>query len=286
MATAPALPKPPGLPQAQPQQPRRKWLDEIQTKGTGLPSRIILHAVEKFGKTSWAAQIPNVLFGMPAEETGLQTLIDAGLIKETPFLPPWTAWEEVIESIDFITENESPYKAFVIDTGNGLEKLCHDYVCRRDYGGKYDKTGFLSYMQGFEASLPEWKLMLSKLDKLREVRRIRPVMLCHARIKNFRNPEGSDFDRYMPAMHEKTWEVTHRWADVILFGNFFTDTTSDGGRSKGVGGQQRMLYTVRHAAYDAGNRLGLPDEIDCGDSAAEAWTNFVAACKEAKKGGA
>lgn len=265
-------------------QPKRNWLQETRTAGTGLPSRIILHAVEKFGKTSFAAQIPGVVFGMPDEETGLQALMDANLLKNVPYFPPFTTWEELLDCIDFLTENESPYKAFVIDTGNGCEKKLHEFICRRDFNGKYDSKGFLSYMQGFEASIPEWKIMLGKLDKLREVRKIRPVILCHTRIKPFRNPDGADFDRYTPAMHEKTWEVTHRWGDVILFGNFFTTVSTEGSRAKGQGGQQRVLYTVRHAAYDAGNRLGLTDEIDCGNSPAEAWANFVAACKAAKGG--
>ncbi len=251
--------------------------------------------MEKFGKTSLAAQIPGCLFAMPAEETGLQTLIDNGLVKETPYLPPFEKWEDWLDALDYLTDSDEahrdyqqkygvPLKCLPLDTGNGFEKLCHEFICKRDYGGRYDKQGFLSYMQGYEAAIPEWKIMLAKLDKLRDVRKVRPVILCHTRIKNFKNPEGSDYDRYMPAMHEKTWEVTHRWADVILFGNFFTDVAKDGARAKGVGGQQRQLYTVRHAAYDAGNRLGLTDEIDCGSSAADAWENFVAACKAAKGG--
>jgi len=283
MATAQALPSASSRPQPQ-QQPKRNWLADTQTKGTGLPSRIILHAVEKWGKTSWAAQIPGVLFGMPSEETGLQTLIDSGLIKETPFFPTWNTWEEVLDSVDYLTENDSPYKAFCIDTGNGIAGLCHDFISRRDYGGKFDKSGFLSYMQGYEASIPEWKILLAKLDKLREVKKIRPVILCHTKIEPFKNPAGADFDRYVPAMHRKMWEATHRWADVILFGKFETITDKQDGRAKGIGGQQRVICTVRHDAYDAGNRLGLTDEIDCGNSAPEAWANFVEACKAAKKG--
>ncbi len=188
----------------------------------------------------------------------------------------------MLDSFDFLTDNEHSFKQLVIDTGNGGEKLLHNYICRRDYGGKYDKWGFLSYMQGFETSIPEWQVMLAKLDKLRQVRKMRIVMLCHTRIKEFKNPLGQNFDRYIPAMHEKTWEVTHRWADVILFGNFYTAVQTEGNRAKGVGGRQRIIYTTKDAAYDAGNRLSLPEEIDCGNSAAEAWKNFTDAVKAAK----
>lgn len=283
MAIAPALPSAPSRPQAT-AQPKRNWLAETQTKGTGLPSRIALHAVEKFGKTSFAAQIPGVLFGMPACETGLQPLIDSGIVKDVPYLPPWRSWEEVLDSIDCLIENESPYKALAVDTGNGIEKMLHDFICIRDYGGKYDSKGFLSYMAGFDVAANDWKGFLSKLDTLRERRKIRPVLLVHTSVREFKNPEGPNYGRYETAMHPKAWELTKQWADCVLFGNFFTTTEEEGKRIKGKGGQQRVLYPVRHAAYDAGNRLGLTEEIDCGNSAAEAWANFVSACKAAKGG--
>ena len=81
-------------------------------------------------------------------------------------------------------------------------------------------------------------------------------------------------------MHRKTWGLTHKWADLVGFMNFeqFTEEKK-GARAKGIGGQKRMLYVERHAAYDAKNRHGLPGEIVMGNSASDAWTNFVGALK-------
>ena len=41
--------------------------------------------------------------------------------------------------------------------------------------------------------------------------------------------------------HAKTWELTHRWADHVLFANFFTTVERDGARPKAFGGQERLL---------------------------------------------
>ena len=84
-------------------------------------------------------------------------------------------------------------------------------------------------------------------------------------------------------MHHKTWGLTHKWADMVLFANFFVDTVKDGSRVKGIGGQERYLYTERHAAYDAKNRHGLPSEISMGRSGKEAWTNFVGSLRNGKE---
>ena len=137
-------------------------------------------------------------------------------------------------------------------------------------------------MQGFEVSLGDWRLLLNALDRLRETKRMAIVGLCHTRVVTFKNPEGADFDRYAPALHPKTWELTHRWADHVLFANFYMTVERDGVRPKAFGGQERLLYTTRHAAYDAKNRAGLPEQIDMGDSGDEAWTNFFSALKAAK----
>ena len=51
-------------------------------------------------------------------------------------------------------------------------------------------------------------------------------------------------------------------------------------KGKAQGGQQRILYTERSAAYDAKNRHGLPHVIQCGDDPAAAWNNFYAALKK------
>jgi len=80
---------------------------------------------------------------------------------------------------------------------------------------------------------------------------------------------------------------------MTLFGNFETSVdktnpskTDAQTKGKAVGGQHRVLLTTHHAAYDAKNRHGLPEEIDCGDSAAEAWKNFRAALTPPAKGAA
>ena len=105
------------------------------------------------------------------------------------------------------------------------------------------------------------------------------VCLCHTKVKTFKNPEGSDYDRYQPDMHDKTWSLSHKWADAVLFLNFETFVNENDPKKKGkaTSSQARMMYTERHAAYDAKSRLGLPTEINMGTNPQEAWDNFKAA---------
>ena len=172
-----------------------------------------------------------------------------------------------------------------LDTLGGMERLCHSHVCERDFGGQWGEKGFASYNKGYEVALPEWRLFLNALDRLRNERNMAIMCLAHSQIRSYRNPEGDDYDRYTPDLHHRTWSVTHRWADMVIFCNYHIETERDGPRAKGAIGQQRTMCTEYHAAYEAKNRHGLPLEIDMGDNGSQAWKNLRDAMAKARKGG-
>jgi hypothetical protein len=260
-------------------------LDRVTTAGRQLPSRILLHAPEKWGKTSFAAQAPRPIVLMTRGEDGLRSLIDAGQLPETAHLDGCAeAWADVLAVLHELIVKEHAYQTLVIDTLNGAERLCHEHICERQFGGDWSERGFNSYQVGYRAAVAEWLKLLQALDRLREARNMGLLLLCHSKISSFRNPEGPDYDRYVPDLNKETWGVTHKWCDMVLFGQFETylDSKDHTRKSKARGGQQRVLLTERHAAYDAGNRQGLPAEIELGDSPSQAWEAFRAALKARK----
>lgn len=264
---------------------KRPMLSEIMNKGVGLPNRYVLHATEGFGKTSFAAHAPKPIFIQTKGETGLTTLIDSGQLKPTDSFPETENWLDLTGIIETLTVDDHQYRTLVIDTLNGAERLCHEHVCTRDFGGIWTDRGFASYGKGPEVALTDWRLFLAALDTLRSTRKMTIFCLCHTKVATFRSPDSIDYDRYQPDMHKSTWSLTAKWTDFIGFGNFETTVSGSSDPSKkgkASGGQQRIMYTERHAAYDAKNRLGLPEEIEMGTSAAQGWKNFIEAIKVAK----
>lgn len=264
-------------------------LADIKRTGSGLPNRYIIHGCEGSGKTSLAAfatanaKNPPV-FIQTLGETGLETLIDAGQLPEIPHFPEVQDWSGLLEAIQVLIDEDHDHPTLVIDTLNGAERLCHEFVCKRDFSGDWGERGFGGYQRGYEVSLAEWRNLLNALDELRSKKRMAIVCLCHTKVSPFRNPEGADYDRYSPDMHHKTWSLSHKWSDAVFFLNFetFVDEKNPKKKGKATSNQTRWLYTTRHAAYDAKNRLGLPDEIEMGSSGKESWDNFVEALKQAR----
>lgn len=223
---------------------------------------------------------------MDDKERGVLQLRDAGLIPDVPAIPPVSTFAEAMDVLRQLAEEEHSYRALALDALGGFERLCHEEVCRRDFSNDWTDRGFMGYMRGYEVALADWRAFLSALDRLRTERSMSVMLLGHTRVTPFKNPSGPDYDRYTVDVHHKTWSLTHKWADMVLFANYevaFDSRDANKVKAKAKGGQTRMLYTEHCAAYDAKNRHGLPPEIEMGDSGAEAWNNLSAALKAGRK---
>ena len=93
---------------------------------------------------------------------------------------------------------------------------------------------------------------------------INVVVTAHAKISKFEQPdEMGTYDRWELKLEKKTAPMAKEWADMILFANYQTIVVkSKDGKSKGQGGQKRVMYTTHTATWDAKNRDDLPDKLD------------------------
>jgi len=257
----------------------RLTLGSITSKTNGLPNRYGLHAVEGWGKTSIGAQFPKPIFIQTRGETGLETLIDAGRLPETPHFPEIMLWQDLRQAIRLLTAEKHDFKTLVVDTLNGAEKLCFEDTRRRLFENNMEK--FMAYGKGPITAAEEWRAFLQELDELRQQRKMVIFLLVHTKVAKFKNPEGSDFDRYQPELEQAIWSLTHKWLDVVLFGNFYQITAKDESdkRQKGIGADERILYATRTAAWDAKNRIGLPPELRLATDPISAYKQFVEAVK-------
>jgi hypothetical protein len=92
------------------------------------------------------------------------------------------------------------------------------------------------------------------------------VLIAHAKIEKFENPETVPYDRYSPRLHKLASALVQEWADEVLFATYKVHTIKvDEGFNKakhnGVSTGERIIRTVERPAHVAKNRLGLPEEI-------------------------
>jgi len=211
---------------------------------------------------------------MARDETGYETLLGAGLVPNVPCARVDT-WDQLLAML--FEWDATSYKTLVLDALGGFERLCHEHVCKREFNGDWGEKGFTAYQRGYEVSLTDWLALLKAVDRLRD-KGVTTLLLSHCKVETFKNPTGADYDHYVAECHHKTWALTKRWADAILFGTFFTIVETDRGskpetlrKGKGIGGTERVIYTQHRDGYDAKNRYNMPESIDIPNDPSSIW---------------
>jgi hypothetical protein len=222
----------------------------IQTGKTNRAQKVIAYGVEKIGKTTLISKAaPKPLFFDLENGTDL---IDLDRVKIG-------SCSELIYNMVELVKNQLDYKTVVFDSVDAVERLLAEKVCKDNSWKNLKAPG---YGDGFVVFRDEWNKFLFSLDALTRAG-IHVVLIGHARIANFTAPDSTEtYNRYELQLDKENSITTKSWADAILFCNYRT-TVVEGNDKKAhaTGGKDRIIYTERCAAFDAGNRHGLADKL-------------------------
>lgn len=219
------------------------------------PRRVLLYGTHGIGKSSWAAQAPDVLF--LNLEDGLND-IDAAKTEHLGSL------ELVVQALTYLNQEKHDFKWLAIDTVDWLEGLIHHEVALK--AGK-PTIGDIPFGGGYKTAQSYWDKLLWQLDWLRTEKGIGIILLAHAAIKKFADPMGDSYDRYQPALHETAAATLQEWADEVLFATYRVHTRKQDegfGKERVIAGGsgERLLRCTETPGALAKNRLALPDTIE------------------------
>lgn len=239
--------------------PKRSALANVTSGRLQKPPRIVIYGVEGIGKSSFAASAPAPIFEGAEDGTGEL---------KVKRLPQPHSFQDVLDDIDELTTEAHQYQTYVLDTIDWLEPLIHAEVCR--VGGKENIEDF-GFGKGYIAALDLVRVLLARLDRLRDARKMTIILCAHCHIKAFNNPEGDNYDRYEMKIHAKSGALIREWADATLFANYDITTYEKNQKTKAVSTKKRLIFTTKTAAFDAKNRYHLPEKLDLD------WEKFEAA---------
>ena len=218
------------------------------------PRRLMCYGVPGIGKSSFAAQADAPVF-IPTED-GLGEI-------DCYRFPIATTLTQVLDAITALYQEDHAFRTVVIDSLDWLERLIWTEVCTKRCVPSIED---IPYGKGYAFAIAHWRDVLDGLTALRDERGMTVVLLAHAKVERYENPETDSFDRYAPRLHKTANALIIEWCDEVLFANYkvFTKTTDEGfnrQRVQGVGSGERILRTSERPAHIAKNRLGLPDEL-------------------------
>ncbi len=231
-----------------------KLLEQIQSGPKLAPRRVMLYGTHGIGKSTFASCAPNPIF--------IQTEDGLGEIECDKF-PLTTSFDEAMTALSELYAEQHPYRTVVVDSLDWLERLIWEQVCNTRNVESIEDIG---YAKGYTFALNHWRDFLEGLTALRRDKEMTVILLAHAKIERFENPETESYDRYTPRLHKLASAVVQEWCDEVLFATYkvHTKQTEEGfnkKRAQGIGSGERIVRTTERPAHVAKNRLDLPDEL-------------------------
>src|SRR5690606_30134345 len=146
-----------------------------------------------------------------------------------------------------------------IDSADWLEQLIWADVCKKRGVESIEDIG---YGKGYNFALKQWRDVIDGLEALRNERGMGIILIAHAKIERFENPETDTYDRYVPRLHKTAAALLQEFCDEVLFACYRVHATlKDEGcgrrRAQGIGTGERILRTTERPAHVAKNRLNL-----------------------------
>jgi len=235
-------------------------LEQIRSGPRHSPPRFLIYGTEGIGKSTTASQAPKPIF-IPTED-GLDQI-------DCHSFPLAKSLDEVEAAVQALTDEQHDFETAVIDSLDWLEQLVWDKLCQQ-YGVTNIEKVDGGYAKGYTHALTHWRRVLDTLNQLRLKRNMCVVLLAHAKVEKFEDPEHSAYDRYSPRLHKHANALITEWADAVLFATrkIITKTEDAGfGRDRtiasglGKDGGERILRCVGSPTCVAKNRYSLPAEL-------------------------
>ena len=235
-------------------------MERIHTGKRHTPPRMLIYGTEGIGKSTVASQGPKPVF-IPTEDGLDQIGCDS--------FPLAGTFADVTGALSALINEQHDYQTVVIDSLDWLERLVWDVLCEQ-YGVSSIEKVDGGYARGYTHALTHWRRVLNDLDTLRSKRGMCVIMLAHAKIEKFDDPEHAAYDRYSPRLHKHANALVTEWADAVLFATrkIITKTEEAGfNRTRttaaglGKDGGERILRCVGSPSCVAKNRYSLPAEL-------------------------
>ena len=225
--------------------------------------RVTIHGTAGIGKTTLASKMKNPIF--LCLEDGLGTLSvkhftfkDSEKSKKVRHIAK--TWAEVMESLEWLLDNDHEYNTLVIDTIDWLEPVLFQAVC--------DKMGYKSidaptFGKGYSDAQRTFRSeFISHTNALRDQKGMMIVNIAHTHIKKFEDPETETYDRYELKLNRKIADLLMENSDIVFFMTYKKGTVkTQSGKVKTSTGDV-VLYSKETASYLAKNRYQLDHELE------------------------
>ena len=210
--------------------------------------RVMVYAGAGVGKSTFGSKLPKPVF-IDYDHGVDDVNVDR--------IPGPKTWLESMALIRAVAADPMGYKSLVIDTVDPLEEQAVEHILHMT--GKKSLADF-DFGAGYTAVQQEWKTMLAELD----VARKNGMLVCllgHAIIRQAQDPQLGSYDQFTSQLGKKSWALTQRWADAVLFAAFDSALVAKKDEQRVIVTGDRFLFTSRGSGFEAKNRFSLDPKL-------------------------
>jgi hypothetical protein len=239
------------------------------SKSTPKKPRIIAYGLPGIGKTTFAANADKPIFIMV--EDGLGELdVPAIPLNEDGKPRVAASYNEVMECLSELGQQEHDFKTVVIDTIDALETLVWEATCQRLNVKSIEEPG---YGRGYVEALTEWKMFFDMLTALRDHKQMTIVMIAHDSVVKVEDPMHPAYDMHTIKIHKRAAAKAIEYADIVGFASYKTLVTTEKTgfnqtRNRALDTGERVMHLSGTSAFIAKNRFSMPEVIPL------VWTEF------------
>jgi hypothetical protein len=225
-----------------------------------MPPRILVYGTEGIGKSYLASRTPTPIFVQT--EDGLSEI-------DCHKFPLAQSLDDVHAALAELLAEKHDYQTVVIDSMDWLERMIWDVLCK-NYGVSSIEKVDGGYGKGYVHAMTHWRKVVDELALLRDQRNMMVVLVAHAKVERFEDPEEAAYDRYSPRLNKHAGALISEWCDAVLFATRKIVTKTEviafnRSRTKatavGKDGGERILRCIGGPSCIAKNRYDLPTEL-------------------------
>lgn len=236
-------------------------LDQVVSGRVEKPPKLLIWGPPAVGKSTFASAAPDALFIEAEDRTGH---LDVTRFEVTD-------WKSVLGVMGEVAKGGTPYKTLVFDTIDAIEMYLLNFIAdeagcesHEDIGGGFAK--FRAPM------LRQWKRFMTGVDMLTK-KGIQCILLGHAKTKQYQDPNGPTYDRFVLKMDQAGGDFIIENMDLVGYAKFQTFVRKEDTRDK----------TEKAKATTTGKRLiqfkfspAIPTKqgVPCEDEVELSWEAF------------
>lgn len=205
---------------------------------------LMIYSLPKVGKTSFAAECPNVL--LFAFEKGYNAIAGIHALDITK-------WAELKIALKQLEKEEvkQKYEAIALDTVSIMWELCEKYICSKH---NVETLADISWGKGYAECEKEFESVLRRISQLN----YGMILITHSEVRVEKIDDTNSIEIVQPSLNKRASKICNALVDII---GYIQSEFNEDGSSK------RVLYTRATPTLMAGSRFPhLPNKIPFGYS--------------------